>query len=100
MSITPAAISSAMSIGSYSIRARIARYVVVAHGGFLGIGEDRVAFPLERFWMRGDRLVIRGVTENDIEAMDDYRDQVRNYQRVADTGRVDLRLWNDAGIGG
>ncbi len=76
------------------------RYVVIAHGGFLGIGEDRVALPLERFWMRGDRLVIRGVTENEIEAMDDYRDQVRNYRRVADTDRVDLRLWNDASAGG
>ncbi len=31
-------------------------YVVVEHGGFLGIGEDRVAFPIERFWMRGDNL--------------------------------------------
>jgi sporulation protein YlmC with PRC-barrel domain len=69
-------------------------YVVVEHGGFLGIGEDRVAFPLERFWMRGDHLVLRGVTEDDIDAMDDYRDQARNYQRVADNDRVDLRLWD------
>ncbi|MBD2750356.1 PRC-barrel domain-containing protein [Microvirga sp. BT688] len=38
------------------------RFVVVGAGGFLGIGRDRVAFPLERFWMRGDQLVIRGVT--------------------------------------
>ncbi len=69
-------------------------YVVVEHGGFLGIGEDRVAFPIERFWMRGDRLVLRGVTEADIEAMTDYRDQSRNYQRVADNDQVNLRIWN------
>jgi sporulation protein YlmC with PRC-barrel domain len=71
------------------------QYVIVERGGFLGIGEDRVAFPIERFWMRGnDRLVLRGVTPEDIEAMDDYRDQARNYRRVADTDRVDLRLWD------
>jgi sporulation protein YlmC with PRC-barrel domain len=70
------------------------QYVVVESGGFLGIGEDRVAFPLDRFWMRGDRLVLRGVTEEDIDAMDDYRDQIRNYRQVADTDRVDLRLWD------
>ncbi len=54
-----------------------------------------MAFPIERFWMRGnDRLVLRGVTPEDIEAMDDYRYQARNYRRVADTDRVDLRLWD------
>ena len=68
-------------------------YVVVEHGGFLGIGEDRVAFPIERFWMRGDNLVLRGVTEADIEAMADYRDQARNYQRVADNDQVNLHMW-------
>ncbi|MGD9615174.1 MAG: PRC-barrel domain-containing protein [Alphaproteobacteria bacterium] len=69
-------------------------YVVVERGGFLGIGEDRVAFPLERFWMRGNQLVLRGVTPADIEAMDDYREQRQNYRRVAETNRVNLRLWN------
>jgi hypothetical protein len=69
------------------------RYVVIGHGGFLGIGEDRVAFPLERFGISGDRLVIRGVTENDIEAMDDYRDQTANYRRLSNNDRLDLRVW-------
>ncbi|MFC1458547.1 PRC-barrel domain-containing protein [Microvirga arabica] len=69
------------------------RYVVIGHGGFLGIGEDRVAFPLERFGISGDRLVIRGVTEEDIEAMDDYRDQAMNYRRLSNNDRLDLRVW-------
>jgi hypothetical protein len=43
--------------------------------------------------MRGDRLVIRGVTEQDIEAMDDYRNQAANYRNVAETERADLRIW-------
>jgi sporulation protein YlmC with PRC-barrel domain len=69
------------------------RFVVIGHGGFLGIGEDRVAFPLERFGISGDRLVIRGVTEDDIEAMDDYRDQAMNYRRLSNNDRLDLRVW-------
>ncbi len=69
------------------------RFVVVGAGGFLGIGRDRVAFPLERFWMRGDRLVIRGVTEQDIEAMDDYRDTVDSFQRVSRNEQTELRVW-------
>jgi len=69
------------------------RYVVIAQGGFLGLGEDKVAFPLDRFWMRGDRLVIRGVTEDEIGSMANYRDQIQNYKRVAEGDRIDLRTW-------
>jgi sporulation protein YlmC with PRC-barrel domain len=69
------------------------RFVIVASGGFLGIGEDKVAFPLDRFWMRGNNLVIRGVTENDIDAMDDYRDTVDNFQRLSRNDTADLRVW-------
>jgi sporulation protein YlmC with PRC-barrel domain len=68
-------------------------FLVVGSGGFLGIGRDRVAFPMERFWLRGDRLVIRGVTEDDIEAMDDYRDSLDSFQRVSRNERADLRVW-------
>ncbi|MCB5177538.1 PRC-barrel domain-containing protein [Microvirga lenta] len=69
------------------------QYLVVGSGGFLGIGRDRVAFPIDRFWLRGDRLVIRGVTEEDIEAMDDYRDTLDSFQRAGRTDRADLRVW-------
>ncbi|WP_230531061.1 PRC-barrel domain-containing protein, partial [Microvirga roseola] len=69
------------------------QFLVVGAGGFLGLGRDRVAFPLERFWMRGDRLVIRGVTEEDIEAMDDYRTTVDNFDRLGRTEQAELRVW-------
>ena len=69
------------------------RFVVVASGGFLGIGEDKVASPLDRFWMRGNNLVIRGVTENDIDAMDNYRDTLDNFQRLSRNDTADLRVW-------
>ena len=67
-------------------------HVVIAHGGFMGIGEDKVAFPLERFVLSGkDHLVIHGVTENDIEAMDQWQSKVDiNENKVADNTQVKL----------
>ncbi|HSP23866.1 MAG TPA: PRC-barrel domain-containing protein [Saliniramus sp.] len=47
-------------------------FVVVSHGGFLGLGSEEVVMPLERMVMQGDdRLMIQGVTEEDLEAMAD-----------------------------
>lgn len=69
------------------------RFVVISHGGFLGFGEDRVAFPLQRFGIQGDRLVIRGVTEADIEAMDDYRAQAAAFNDVGEAESARVRIW-------
>ena len=44
-------------------------YIVIGHGGFLGLGEKRVSIPLERTAMRGDRLVIQGMSDEQIKAM-------------------------------
>lgn len=68
--------------------------VVVGAGGFLGIGESMVAFPAERFWVRGDRLYLRGVSEDEVESMNDYRDQTRGYRRVTGGERgVYIAVW-------
>jgi predicted outer membrane protein/sporulation protein YlmC with PRC-barrel domain len=66
-------------------------YVVITDGGFLGFGEDKVAFPTDRFWRRGDHLVIRGVTADDLDNLADYRNQATNYAEV--DGTIDLRNW-------
>jgi predicted outer membrane protein/sporulation protein YlmC with PRC-barrel domain len=69
------------------------QFIVIGSGGFLGLGRDHVAFPLERFWMRGDRLVIRGVSEQDIEAMDDYRTRFDSMRRLSANDQANLRLF-------
>ncbi|ASY63521.1 hypothetical protein SJ05684_c20800 [Sinorhizobium sojae CCBAU 05684] len=53
------------------IRSNDRLYVVLEHGGFLGLGEDEVAVPLDRISsVRGDdQLLMRGMSEEDIEAM-------------------------------
>jgi hypothetical protein len=67
-------------------------HVVIAHGGFMGIGEDKVAFPLERFVLSGDNhVVIHGVSEQDIEAMDEWQTKIDiNENKVADNTQVKL----------
>ncbi|NWG44922.1 MAG: PRC-barrel domain-containing protein [Alphaproteobacteria bacterium] len=52
-------------------------YIVVASGGFLGLGEREVALPLDDLEVVDDRLVAPGYTDEDLERMreidpDDY----------------------------
>ena len=46
--------------------------VVFGHGGFLGMGEKQIAVPLNDVWMKGDRLVTRNVTDDQIKSMPEY----------------------------
>ncbi|ACA20007.1 PRC-barrel domain protein [Methylobacterium sp. 4-46] len=43
--------------------------IVIGHGGVLGLGEKQVAVPLDKVSMNGDRLVARGITDDQIKAM-------------------------------
>jgi hypothetical protein len=45
------------------------RYIVIGAGGFLGIGEKQVPIPLDRITLRGDRLIIQGLTDDQIRAL-------------------------------
>jgi len=56
-------------------------HIVISHGGLLGFGADRAAFPIERFRVDGDRLTVRGVTEQDIQAASSATD-VDSWRRV------------------
>jgi len=47
-------------------------YVIVEHGGFLGIGDTEVALPVEQVAIRGeDRAVLLGMTEEQFDALPD-----------------------------
>jgi len=43
--------------------------VVIGHGGFLGMGEKQVAVALDKISMNRDRLVTRGLSDDQIRAM-------------------------------
>ena len=47
-------------------------YVVLAEGGFLGLGEREVALPLDSMSVSEGRLLMRGMSDEDIEAMPEF----------------------------
>jgi sporulation protein YlmC with PRC-barrel domain len=59
-------------------------FLVVAYGGFLGLGEHRVAMPLDRFQLQNDRLVGAGMTEDQLKALPAYTRGAQGY-RAAET---------------
>lgn len=48
------------------------QYIVIGHGGILGLGEKQVAIPLSNTYLVGDRLTVRGLSEAQIEAMPEW----------------------------
>jgi hypothetical protein len=44
-------------------------YVVLTEGGFLGFGEREVALPLDTISVRNGALVMRGMTQEDVDAL-------------------------------
>lgn len=47
-------------------------HLVLSDGGFLGIGEKQVPVPMSRVVVRDDQLVLSNLTEDEIEAANDY----------------------------
>ncbi len=65
-------------------------YVVLAHGGFLGLFEDEVALPTGRLTLRNDRLVVSGMTEKDVENMQDWDNRIPNHRQLGDQKMVSI----------
>src|SRR5215211_7332416 len=59
-------------------------YLVVGFGGFLGLGERRVVLPLDRFQLQNDRLIVQGMTEDQLKALPAYTRGAQGY-RAAET---------------
>jgi hypothetical protein len=66
-------------------------YVVVTHGGFLGLGEKRVAMPLEQVAMRGDRLVVEGLSGEQIEDMAAFDESQSGFTRMQGNAMAPVR---------
>ncbi|HEY7383954.1 MAG TPA: DUF4142 domain-containing protein [Beijerinckiaceae bacterium] len=65
-------------------------YIVIGHGGFLGLGEKKVALPIERVAMRGDRLVIQGLTDDQVKAMPAWNADSRDTRELDRNQQVPL----------
>ena len=66
------------------------QYVVIGHGGFLGLFEDEVALPLDRLFVRGDRIMIRGITDEELDQMPEWRNRYANARELADNTTVTM----------
>ena len=66
------------------------QYLVVGAGGFLGIGERDIAVPTDRIAMQGDRLVIQGVTEDQLRAMQPFDSNNRNFRELDNNQQVQI----------
>ncbi|MCR8825967.1 PRC-barrel domain-containing protein [Pseudosulfitobacter koreensis] len=47
---------------------------IVGVGGFLGMGENNVAIPLEKLIMQGNEVIVPGVTEERLEMMPEFNE--------------------------
>lgn len=61
------------------------QYLVIKHGGFLGLGEKTTALSLDGLMMRGNKIVVAGLTNDQIRAMPRFEDN-RKFPRF--TGQM------------
>jgi sporulation protein YlmC with PRC-barrel domain len=59
---------------------------VIGVGGFLGMGEHKVAVPLSQLQMSNDRLTAGSITKDSLKAMPQYK--ADDYTRFDRSGRV------------
>ena len=59
-------------------------YVVIGHGGFLGMGEKQVALPLSSMVVQDGKLVMQGMTDDQIRAMPAWKKGAAGYTDAAD----------------
>jgi hypothetical protein len=64
--------------------------VVVGFGGFLGLGERRVALPLDRFQLQNDRLIVAGMTEDQLRTLPAYTTGAQGYRAAENDFRTEV----------
>lgn len=65
-------------------------HLVVSYGGFLGLGERQVVMPLDRFQLQNDRLVVAGMTEDQLRALPVYNRGAQGYRAAENDFRTEL----------
>jgi hypothetical protein len=53
--------------------------------------QDEVALPLDRFRASADRLVVSGLSDQDIDNMQDWEDRLPNSYALSDAQSVRVR---------
>ena len=67
-------------------------FIVLEVGGFLGLGEEEVAIPMDRFAARGEEgLVLVGMTADELEALAEAKEDMAGYTTLEGATRIELR---------
>lgn len=67
-------------------------YIVLEVGGFLGLGEEEVAIPMDRFAARGEEgLVLVGMTADELEALAEAQEDTAGYTVLEGATPIELR---------
>ena len=65
-------------------------FLVVAYGGFLGLGERQVVLPLDRFQLQNDRLVVAGMTEEQLRTLPAFTRGAQGYRAAENDFRAEV----------
>jgi sporulation protein YlmC with PRC-barrel domain len=71
-------------------------HIVISFGGFLGMGERKVLYPVDRVQFQGDRLVIPGLTDDVLKQLPAYREQP-GFQSVDRNQQINVAVADPAG---
>jgi sporulation protein YlmC with PRC-barrel domain len=67
-------------------------YVIIGHGGFLGLGEKEVAFSPDNLTLGDDlRLIVRGMTEEQIADMPAFEMDEERFRELEAEGTINLQ---------
>jgi hypothetical protein len=64
--------------------------IVVGMGGFLGLGEKRIAIPVGNVGLRGGRLVVQGLTDDQLKRMPAFDANNREFRDMDANATVQL----------
>jgi sporulation protein YlmC with PRC-barrel domain len=65
-------------------------HLVVGFGGFLGLGERRVVLPLDRFQLQNDRLIVAGMTEDQLRTLPAFTRGAQGYRAAENDFRTEV----------
>ncbi len=65
-------------------------FLIVSHGGFLGLGEKQVIVPAEQVGLRGDRLIVDRLSDEDIRNLPAY-DRNAGYRELQESQSAQIR---------
>jgi hypothetical protein len=66
------------------------QYIVIGHGGFLGLGEKQIVLGLDNVRVAGDRLVTRNLSDDQIRAIPEWSWPEGTYEELSGNTSINL----------